>query len=361
MLQEIVDPRGQPLRRAPRIIRPRRYDDDVMRCGVHVIGSSSGVIGLDGAPLLYKLTTATCLRAWQADFGVATGGTPKASGTSPPAVTVTGVPSCVALRIEIQTTGARGAATFRYSAKNTGSGAADWIEQNITTAATYNAVGALAGMQISFPNSTYTNDNVYQGTCSAWTCQVSGTTASQATAGNQPLILWNSTLGRLFLRGDGTDDFLREATLNLPAAGTTPTFIWGEIALQTWTSNLTFWCSGTTGGTHQLFCNTATPDLSVYVGTIGPRNSGMALNTPSRVEIRHGNSTADYLKLGTTSVTGTNTGNLDAAAGWNFFATSAGGKPINGDIYTCNIHSAIPSAGELSALSAASAARGFAA
>ena len=99
------------------------------------------------------VSSVTCQRAWQFDFGLTLGGTPLASGTGPPpALTLTGSVSgnAPALRVEIQTTGADGVATYRYGAANTGS-TSTWIEQNKVVPAgggTYSAIGALAGLSL---------------------------------------------------------------------------------------------------------------------------------------------------------------------------------------------------------------------
>jgi hypothetical protein len=175
------------------------------------------------------------------------------------------------------------------------------------------------------------------------------------------LILWNATINRLFLRGDGSNDFLRDATLNLPLPGTTPTFFWLEFSQVSWTANDALFCTGTTGGQMQCFQHTSSPTMAAYNNVIAADNNGASLGTATRGEVYYSNSTSDYTKLASTTVTGVSFGNQDPPAGINLLATSTGASAMNADLYTLNIHSALPSVAERAALTAASAARGFAA
>ena len=79
-------------------------------------------------------------------------------GTTPPQVTVTGIPlGSEELRIDIPSGGSLGAATFRYSLDNGGSYSAP-----IVTAATYAIPGS--PLTLAFPAGTYNTDNVYYST-----------------------------------------------------------------------------------------------------------------------------------------------------------------------------------------------------
>lgn len=300
------------------------------------------------------VTSVTCLRFWQSDFGVATGGTPLASGTTPPAVTVSGVPAGMALRIEIQTTGARGTATFRYSVQNTGTGAVSWIEQNVVTAATYSPIGALSGATFTFPNSTYTNDNVYEGTCSTWTDVKNSVGATQATAANQPRIL-SDVAGRLSLSFDGSNDVLNDTTLDLPAPSTTNTFVWGVFRQRAWSAGLGPFAAAQTVGQMSFSQITASPDLNLTLGINGPVNAGAVLNTLVRYEGLWSNSTSDYIKLAATTVSGTNVGNTNPAAGYLL-----GGRTTTAsssfDLLAHGVFQGKPSAAELTALTNAASA-----
>ncbi len=104
---------------------------------------------------------------WRADTYTLSATLRATSGTTPPVVTLSGtltVTDGMGFRMEIQTTGARGTATFRYSRDN----GASWIESNVVTAATYAMVGPLTGRTLVFPVGLYTNNNVYEGAIGTW-------------------------------------------------------------------------------------------------------------------------------------------------------------------------------------------------
>lgn len=312
MQQEIVDPRGRPLRRSPRIHRPR-YRDDVMRCGTHVIGCG-GVVGLDGVPLAYKnvRSSANCLRAWQTDFGITPGGTPLASGTTPPAITITGSAARTpALRVEIQTTGGLGASTLRYGVENDGT-TSSWIEQNVTTAATIALKNSAAGLTLNLPASTYTNNNVYQATASSWLDQATGGSAAQASASKQPRIVFIN--GRLGLKFDGADDTLNDTAFDFPAMGTSPRWIGGCCSIDTWVTAKAL-LGGASASTPQFGTGGTTPILRMYNGVVGPDNSGATVGTPFIVEMYFSNTINDYIRVGGTVQSGTATGNLNSNPG----------------------------------------------
>lgn len=317
-----------------------------------------------GEVLHTLVTSVTCQRAWQSDFGIATGGTPLASGTGPPpALTLTGaIAGTVAFRSEIQATGTDGVATYRYGALNTGSTSVTWIEQNKVVPAgggTYAMTGAMAGATLNWPAGTYTNDNVYQGTCSGWVDQKNATTAAQATASKQPLILWDTTTGRFFLRFDGVDDVLSEPTLNLAAPGVANVFVESAFTQRAWTANRGVCSSGTTGGTTQITGQTATPTLKAFNSVAFTAGSaGASLGTLVRCECLWANSAAlDYLKLAATSSgTGTATGAGDPPAGWNIGATTTNIANAGAfDVYHQHVFTGAggPSAGEKTALDTA--------
>lgn len=322
-----------------------------------LIARASNAFGsTDSAPLtisvgevLHTLSAATCLRAWQTDFGLTLGGTPLASGTGPPpALTLTGsiatnvFPS---LRVEIQTTGADGVATYRYGNLNDGTTSGTWIESGKVVpggGGTYNAIGALAGLVFNWPVGSYTNDNVYQGTCSSWTDQQNSFNAVQAIAGKQPLILLNTTFNRPFLRFDGTDDTLNEAALDLPAPATTPTYVETAFVQRTWTANKSLFAA--TAGNMQLVGQTATPQLKMFNSSFSG-GVGATLGSLVRGETLFTGSVNDRLKIAATNSTGTSAGNNNAAAGWNISSSAAANFGAM-DIYAMILYSAEPSAGE---------------
>ena len=140
------------------------------------------------------------------DRGIILGGTPKATGTLPPVVTFTatdgGALSTLGqrcIRVEIQTTGIRGTATFRASFDD----GPTFVVTGAVTAATYDLPSS--NVRLNFPVGAYTNDDVYRATVATWKNQ--GTTGSthdftQATASLQPVSTPN---GPDF---DGVDDYM---------------------------------------------------------------------------------------------------------------------------------------------------------
>lgn len=83
------------------------------------------------------------------------------SGTSPPAVTITGENSLAidSVKVDIQVGGARGTATFRYSFD----GGTTWEESSVATAATYEMKqkSMPTGLTLNFASGTYNADNEY--------------------------------------------------------------------------------------------------------------------------------------------------------------------------------------------------------
>lgn len=99
-----------------------------------------------------------------------------AAGTTPPAVTVSGMPNYAGyqFKIEITVGGARGTAEFRWSINN----GSTWVESDVVTAATV-ALGS-TGVTVAFDTGTYATDNVYTFTPTAtWDGKVDVVTLSQ--------------------------------------------------------------------------------------------------------------------------------------------------------------------------------------
>ncbi len=198
------------------------------------------------------------------------------------------------------------------------------------------------------------------GFCSSWTDQKNGVNALQATGANQPAIVANSVGTRTSIRGDGSNDLLRDATLDLPAPSAgTPTFIWAVVTQRTWVASKSIFSSGTTGFNTCITTPGAgsTPQLVIFnAGSVPPSNAGAAVGVPTRIEAYFSNQTSDYLKAGTVTTTGTATGLSNPPAGFNMCAVSNGTGAANCDIYAVLVFSGLPSGAELAALSAAAAA-----
>ena len=163
--------------------------------------------------------------------------------------------------------------------------------------------------------------------------------------------------GRPALQFDGASQKLDCTTLVPAAPGTTPMFIWSIVEAITWTNGDPIYSSITAATfVMELFQNGTTPNVACFNGSTGPNNANLVLTTPRRVEDYYNNAVSDYLKIGTTSVTGTNKGN----------SSGGGGRRLAGDNGTTRgniryyelLHlSRLPSAGELSQLDAYASGR----
>ena len=182
-------------------------------------------VGLNARRIVWTPASIPNLYAWyRANTGVTLGGTPLATGTTPPVVTIAATdgaqPTASALRIEITTGGARGTALFKWSVND----GTTFEATGVATAAT--VVLTTANITVSFPVGTYATDNVYRSTVSQWNDRTpNGWNLVQAAAGNQPVrVPSDSALnGRSILQMDGSDDVLATSS-NLVL--TAHTMIW---------------------------------------------------------------------------------------------------------------------------------------
>jgi hypothetical protein len=156
----------------------------------------------------------------------------------------------------------------------------------------------------------------------SWTDQSgNGFDGTSAAATNEPTFNAtggpNATPSVLF---DGVDNYVANAVLNLPAPGTTPTFYWAVLRQVTWTANERLWGAGADSVTLTVFqpMPSGTPFISMINAAFpgGNPNGALAVNTYKRLEVSFSNTAADYIKAGSTTITGGNTGNNDAAAGF---------------------------------------------
>jgi hypothetical protein len=142
---------------------------------------------------------------------------------------------------------------------------------------------------------------------SAWN-DISGAAKhyTQATADNQPLYdATGGPNGTPIVRLDSTARKMN-ASLALPAPGTTPTTIWAVMRQNTWTVNNQF----VTSPDNRLLIRqrTATPTIAQFNVADANGNVGAALGSWVRMEAYFSNSTSDYLKLLATTATGANAG-----------------------------------------------------
>lgn len=138
-----------------------------------------------------------------------------ATGTAPPAVTISSAPATpTGLWIDIQTGGALGVATFKFSTNDGSSYGAD-----ITTGASVNLGN---GFVISFANATYNADNLYKATVASWTGTMNGYVLSQGTAANQPVyssVGWNGASSLVFASSRSTVMINTDGALVTPFNG----------------------------------------------------------------------------------------------------------------------------------------------
>lgn len=124
-------------------------------------------------------------RQWlKSDLGITIGTDPYGTGSTIQAVMLSGSAAApIDFYLEIQTTGARGVATYKYGAAGS---AGAMIESGVLTAATHACTGACSGITVNFPTGTYTAGDNYQGVVSTWADQTSfgnnATTPSSLTA-----------------------------------------------------------------------------------------------------------------------------------------------------------------------------------
>lgn len=168
---------------------------------VEVAGSTLGVITM-GQTVDVQATGATSsLPAAQLDgeFGAAVitlGGTPYATGTAPPVMTLTGTllfgaGAAPGIRVEINSVSggtARGQAFFRVSYDS----GATWALAGAggqLTAATVALDGAASGVTLNFPVGTYGTDQVWEGTVTRFrSTEGNSYTFDQATASAMPIL-----------------------------------------------------------------------------------------------------------------------------------------------------------------------------
>ena len=348
---QIVPPTSRILWRPPprRIVIPRR----------HAIGQRIGQLPVAfthrrGNPAKpWTLIGPQPFRAWQTDFGLTIGSTLKLTGTSP-AMTVTGAAATsVAIRVEIQTTGAIGASTLRYSAD----GGATFIQSGVVTAATIACTGALAGVTLNLPAGTYTAGDFYRGTVSAWLDQIASQSLLQATAASQPVTQIGLN-GHVSLLGDGVATKMTDTSVDLPAPGTTPTLYWYVLRQITWTAGRVWMGAGNAATSMAVFQTVASPQVVQFDGSSQNANSGAALNSWVRGETLWNNNVTvnDYNKLAATKVATGNSGNTDPAVNFNLFADAPASGFSNIEVMAVYIYNQILSQPQLDVLSAAATA-----
>jgi hypothetical protein len=180
-----------------------------------------------------------------------------------------------------------------------------------------------------------------------------GFNLTQAGAANRPLfVVGGGPNGGCSILFDGTDDSLRNATIDRPAPGTTPTVIWMVFRQVTWTDTRTLFGFGANQNHMCGRQTTASPELTQFNAGAGNANANTALavNTYGRGEF--GFAVADYVKLIATTVSGGDPGNTNPGASFRLGGSSTDTLRTNIEVCELAIFDAVPSAGQSAALDA---------
>jgi hypothetical protein len=193
------------------------------------------------------------------------------------------------------------------------------------------------------------------GGVSQWDDQVGTNHYTQATAGTRPTVgVGPNSFPEIIF--DGVDDFLNCA-LDLPAPGTTPTFVWAVYRIISAPAGN----APIVGGDRTTGCFVYSPagskSTNQYNGTVTNSNSGSAGSNYVRGEFLFSNSASDYSKAGSTVVlSGTPAGNQDPGASRNLGGGS-GNTALNvGLLALVHLNNA-PSTGQKAAADAAVTAK----
>lgn len=152
---------------------------------------------------------------------------------------------------------------------------------------------------------------------SEWKDQFAGLHYTQGTSESQPLFL--ATGGPNGTPAIQLDDAARKmlSTLDLPAPGTTPTYIWLVMRQDAWTdtkyivtggsaNHMNLWQRNIGGG--------GSPDIRQYNGSHAHINSAATIGSWFRIDAYFSNTTSDRIQIGSTTVTGENAGNINPVA-----------------------------------------------
>ncbi len=260
---------------AIRIQEPMR--DDIMRemswtLGIGLSLGQGSVLGQFAA--FYPTDLANCLYFVDPDdyTSITPGTTMKASGTTPPVVTLAGTKTSKgAVRIECTST-----TLFRWGYDNNGT-TATWVASGVTIpagGAAYTLTGS--GLSATFPTGTYASNNVYEETVQ--TIKLKNDAAqnfTQATVAKQPR-LWKAINGKYCFKWDGVGTTLFCSTVALPALTVTGRRLWfyGVGRYDTYIldthlfSGATVYWVGTISSTVlRMIAGANSPDINYVVGT----------------------------------------------------------------------------------------------
>lgn len=149
---------------------------------------------------------------------------------------------------------------------------------------------------------------------------------------------------------DGADHTMLASALDLPAPGTTPTYCWIVARQLGWSSNAVL--ASAEGGNVMAFKQSGSSPNTRQDNNgaaNGPLNSAGIINSWFLWQMLWSNSTSDYVTIGSTTVTGTDTGNSNST-GRRLGSRNAGLSKSNIEIGEIGYCAADASAGQKTAL-----------
>ncbi len=321
-------------------------------------------VNATGIPITIAISFANLfsgsLQIIQTDKGLTYGGTLRDTGGTGPILIFTGSLTGLPVPIWVKCTLGGALGTWTYAVYYDGVGTSSSMTG--TSAATIVLTGAGAGLTVNIATGTATINNIWKATCSALADQSGNSKSySQATASKQPLISigLNGKAGLLF---DGVSHTI-DSSLNLPAPGTTPSFIfWVFRSIAYNNIGILFGPTSGTAGSKLILATSSTPNLAEFNGGANTNtNSALAINSWGACEAYFSATTSDYLRLGATTVSGTAVSATNSATGRQIGnANNLANRFQNMELLAVIYMSSLPSAGTIStARSAVNSAAGY--
>jgi len=188
---------------------------------------------------------------------------------------------------------------------------------------------------------------------SAWADQSgNGFNASQATAGSQPLLVTGDADfgGRNSVLADGTDDFL-DSAWDPPAPNAQPVWFFFVFKQVTWSASRFLWGGSTGASVLCLFQTGTEPSMKMGNTTLVNENAGATVGSAVRGQVYFSGSTSDYIKLGSSLVTGASAG-VNNATLLRLFSRNGSTQSINAKLACFGAWAGEPTADERAALDA---------